>query len=63
MKERELDLIIESLKIRICLIETGKPMIRASEAKQFNVTPKKLSDDQIELIVELTNLIKKMENN
>lgn len=63
MTEKELDLIIESLKIRICLIETGKPMIRASESKQYGIIPKKLSQDQIELISELNNLITKLENN
>jgi hypothetical protein len=61
MTKRELDLTIESLKIRRCLIETGKPTIRANEARNYNVIPKHLSADQIILLDELTKLIDNLE--
>ena len=62
LNKKEIDNIILCLQIRLGIIETGDPMIRAIDAQKMGQRDKikALSREQMELVIETEDLIKKL---
>ncbi len=75
LNARQKELLIDGLQMRICHIETSTTHMRATDAQQFNATPRRgrmhgigprpvainaLVPSQMELVLEMEALIKQL---